>query len=80
MESRKGVPHVRYNDWVPINSEYLKVVYDDLVTQAGVHVLFFTTMAAVEMKQDGVVDAIIVANKAGLTACKANPNYRQESI
>ena len=71
MESRKGVPHVRYNDWVPINSEYLKVVYDDLVTQAGVHVLFFTTMAAVEMKQDGVVDAIIVANKAGLTACKA---------
>lgn len=34
MESRKGVPHVRYNDWVPINSEYLKVVYDDLVTQA----------------------------------------------
>lgn len=28
-------------------------------------------MAAVEMKQEGVVDAIVVANKAGLTAYKA---------
>lgn len=71
QESKKGVPHIRYNDWVPINGEYLKVVYDDLVTSQGVSVLFFTTMAAVEMKQNGVVDAIIVANKAGLSAYKA---------
>ena len=71
QESKKGVPHSKGDDWVPINTEYLKVVYDDLVTSEGVSVLFFTTMAAVEMKQDGVVDAIIVANKAGLTAYKA---------
>ncbi|NDV60748.1 FAD-dependent oxidoreductase [Bacteroides sp. 519] len=71
LESKKGVPHVRSNDWVPINSEYLKVVYDDLVMSEGVSVLFFTTMAAVEMKQEGIVDAIIVGNKAGLTAYKA---------
>ena len=70
-ESKKGVPHVRGNDWVPINTEYLKVVYDDLVTSEGVSVLFFTTMAAIEMKQKGMVDAIIVGNKAGLTAYKA---------
>jgi len=70
-ESKKGVPHVKGDDWVPINSEHLKVVYDDLVTSAGVSVLFFSTMAAVEMKQKGVVDAIVVANKAGLTAYKA---------
>lgn len=71
LESKKGVPHVRSNDWVPINSEYLKVVYDDLVMSEGVSVLFFSTMAAVEMKQEGIVDAIIVGNKAGLTAYKA---------
>ncbi len=72
QESKKGVPHVKGDDWVPINSEHLKVVYDDLVSSEGVSVLFFSTMAAVEMKQKGVVDAIIVANKAGLTAYKAN--------
>ena len=56
---------------MPINGEYLKVVYDDLVTSEGVSVLFFTTMAAVEMKRKGVVDAIVVANKAGLSTYKA---------
>lgn len=71
-ESKKGVPHVHYDNWVPINGEYLKVVYDDLVTDAGVSVLFFSTMAAVEMKHKGVVDAIVVANKAGLSAYKAS--------
>ena len=70
-ESKKGVPHIHYDNWVPINSEYLKVVYDDLVTSTGVSALLFSTMAAVEMKQKGVVDAIIVANKAGLSAYKA---------
>ena len=71
LESKKGVPHINDNDWVPINAEYLKTVYDDLVTSFGVSVLFFSNMAAVEMKGNGVVDAIIVANKAGLTAYKA---------
>ena len=70
-ESKKGVPHVRYDDWVPINGEYLKVVYDDLVVSAGVSVLFFSSMEAVEMKRNGEVDAIVVANKAGLSAYKA---------
>jgi len=72
LESKKGVPHVNGDDWVPINTEYLKVVYDDLVTSEGVSVLFFSTVAAVEMKHKDMVDAIIVANKAGLTAYKAN--------
>ena len=71
MEARKGVPHVHGNDWVPINTEYLKVVYDDLVMSQGVSVLFFSSMAAVEMSGKGTVDAVIVANKAGLTAYKA---------
>lgn len=71
LESKKGVPHVKYNDWVPINCEYLKRVYDDLATEFGVSVLFFSTMAAVEMKDRNSVDCVIVANKAGLTAYKA---------
>lgn len=41
------------------------------MTSTGVSALLFSTMAAVEMKQKGVVDAIIVANKAGLSAYKA---------
>ena len=71
MEAKKGVPHARGYDWIPINTEYLKVVYDDLVMSQGVSVLFFSNMAAVEMKNKETVDAIIVANKAGLTAYKA---------
>lgn len=73
MESKKGTPHVpdsSYN-WQPINTEHLKRVYDDMVLGAGVSVLFFTQLSAVEMKNDDVVDAIIVSNKAGLTALKA---------
>ena len=71
LEAKKGVPHARGNDWIPINTEYLKVVYDDLVVSQGVSVLFFSNMAAVEMRNEATVDAIIVANKAGLTAYKA---------
>jgi len=70
-ESKKGVPYMESDNWVPINAEYLKIVYDDFVTSAGVSVLFFTTMAAVEMKKEGVVDSIVVANKRGLSAYKA---------
>ncbi len=51
MEAKKRVPHARGYDWVPINTEYLKVVYDDLVMSQGVSVLFFSNMAAVEMKK-----------------------------
>ena len=71
LESKKGVPHAKSNDWVPINAEYLKIVYDNLVKSAGVSVLLFSTVAAVEMKNKGEIDAIIVANKAGLTAYRA---------
>lgn len=72
-EAKKGVPHVHANNnnWVPINPEHLKIVYDDAVSDAGVSVLFFSNLAAVEMLKDDTVDAIIVSNKAGLTAYKA---------
>jgi len=73
LESKKGTPHVPASsyDWQPINTEQLKRVYDDMVVNAGVTILFFTQLCAVEMKNDETVDAVIVSNKAGLSAYKA---------
>ncbi|GHT25196.1 pyridine nucleotide-disulfide oxidoreductase [Bacteroidia bacterium] len=72
-ESKKGVPHERANklDWVAINPEHLMSVYDKFVTESGAKVLFFSRLASVEMSANDTIDALIVANKAGLTAFKA---------
>jgi len=73
-EAKKGVPHVPENqlNWVPIHTEYLKIVYDKLVAEHGVKVLFFSRLAAVEMNTGKTtVKSITIANKAGLTAYKA---------
>jgi hypothetical protein len=74
LESKKGVPHVPANrlDWVPIHTEYLKIVYDRLMKEYGVKVLFFSRLATVEMGSAGIIDAITIANKAGLNAYKAS--------
>lgn len=72
--AKKGVPHepAKKLDWVSINPEQLMTVYDDMVIgSGGAKVLFFSRLAKVEMKSDDTIDAIIVANKAGLTAFKA---------
>jgi hypothetical protein len=71
-ESKKGTAHVRPEslDWVPIDPEHLKGVYDALVTESGAHILFNTVLSAVEAKE-GNIDALIVTNKSGLTALKA---------
>lgn len=72
-ESKKGVPHFPENNhqWQPINTEQLKRVYDTMVEEAGVEVLFFSMMCGVEMKNDSTVDHIIVSNKKGLSNYKA---------
>ncbi len=72
-ESKKGVPHENKNklDWVHINPEYLMTIYDKMVSESGAQVLFFSRLAAVEMSANDTVDAVIVANKNGLTAFKA---------
>ena len=66
-------PHVKPDalDWVPIDAELLKRVYDDLVTQSGAQILFHTVLSAVETDEDGTVQTIIVSNKRGLTAMRA---------
>jgi flavin-dependent dehydrogenase len=72
-ESKKGVPHEKPEklDWVHINPEHLVTVYDRMVTESGTRVLFFSRLAAVEMSAGDTVDALVVANKAGLTAFRA---------
>jgi len=68
-----GMPHVPegHYDWTPIDAEQLKRIYDDLVTEHGATVLFNSFLAAVESEDSGSVDALIVLNKAGLTAYRA---------
>lgn len=72
-EAKKGVPHEPADkfDWVTINPEYLIGVYDRMVASSGADILFFSRVAAVEMGGNDTVDAVIVANKAGLTAYRA---------
>ena len=70
--SKSGVAHLGEKDWdwVPIDPERLKGVYDDLVTGSGATVLFHTFLASVERDSDGV-SSLLVANKNGLSALRA---------
>ncbi|HLL88413.1 MAG TPA: FAD-dependent oxidoreductase [Tepidisphaeraceae bacterium] len=72
-EAKKDLAHVppEREDWVPIDAERLKVVYDDLVTGAGAAVLFHTVVARVQTDGNGTVTHLLAANKAGLTALSA---------
>ncbi|MFG0249617.1 MAG: FAD-dependent oxidoreductase [Phycisphaeraceae bacterium JB051] len=68
-----GEAHVaedHYN-WTPIDAELLKRIYDDLVTEVGASVLFHTSLSAVDTDDAGNVTALILSNKAGLTAYRA---------
>ena len=57
-------------DWVVIDSEGLKVILDDMLTDAGVEILFNTVLADVDMKGNRIA-AIITANKSGMCAYRA---------
>lgn len=71
--SKKGSAHIGAADldWVPIDAEKLKRVYDDLISEAGVHVLFQTFLAGVETDGHGRVTTLIASNKKGLSALRA---------
>ncbi|AIQ63019.1 tat (twin-arginine translocation) pathway signal sequence [Paenibacillus stellifer] len=70
---KSRMPHVKPDamDWVPIEPEKLKVVYDELVTEAGADVLFLTSLADVETDEQGNITVIVVLNKGGLQAYRA---------
>ena len=57
-------------DWVPIDPEGLKRIYDNLMQEYGVTVLFNTFLCDVDA-ENGEVHAIVTANKAGFTAYSA---------
>ncbi len=71
--AKEGMAHVAADalDWVPIDPERLKRVYDDLVGGFGVKVLFHTMLSAVRTDGNGRVEHLITTNKAGLHAWKA---------
>ncbi len=72
-EAKKGVPFVdRFTwDWVPINPEWLMYVYDRMVTDAKVQVLFFSRVCDVKKSADDTIEAVVVANQRGLSTLKA---------
>jgi len=71
-EMKAGMPHIARDalDWVPIDPELLKLIYDRRVTEAGARVLFLTHFvdAVVRPAAEGraVVESVIVHNKSGL--------------
>lgn len=67
------MPHVREDamDWVPIEPEKLKRVYDDLVTESGAHILFLTALADVDRDDHGNINTLLLLNKGGLQAFRA---------
>jgi hypothetical protein len=72
--AKEGIAHVKPAalDWVPINAEILKRVYDTLVTESGATVRFQTQICSVEKSEDDQgIATLLVANKAGLTALRA---------
>lgn len=69
---KRGTPHMKAeSQGGEIDPELLKRIYDEMVTSAGTKVLFNTQLAGVEMTEPGDVAALLLCNKAGLTACRA---------
>ena len=71
-EGKRRMPFLDQSqlDWVPVNAEILKVIYDELCEEFGVDVLFGTVLSDVEAA-NGRVNTLLVTNKAGLTAFRA---------
>lgn len=70
--ARQGMKHLAKDhlDWTPIDAERLKRVYDELVSEVGVEVLFHTQLAQVDAVE-GTVRAAVLCNKSGLSAVTA---------
>lgn len=53
------------------NDEFLKIVLNDMLLDAGVDIIFHTMLVGA-MQEDGIVKSIQVANKAGLMTLEAD--------
>ncbi len=67
-EMKRGMPHLPpdHLDWVPIDPERLKLVYDRKLAAAGTDVLFLTHFVDGLRDADGRVTDVILHNKSGL--------------
>lgn len=74
QRAKAGLPHIPQEaiDWVAINPEHLKRVYDQLMEEFGVTVLFQSMIVDAYRSESGRLDAAVVANKAGLTVFQAS--------
>ena len=57
-------------DYCTIDAEWMKIFLDGMTAEAGVEVLFFSTVCAAE-RDGGRVTGVTVSNKAGLTEYRA---------
>ena len=58
------------NGWLPIHAEQLKWIYEDLLTQAGVELLYYARLAAVRT-ENGTIRETVYAAPSGLFAVRA---------
>ncbi|MDR2750436.1 MAG: FAD-dependent oxidoreductase [Clostridiales bacterium] len=71
-KSKSFVAHASEDslDWVSIDPEALKRIYDDLTVEAGVDVMFGSTVSDVSLSGE-TLDYVLVSSKLGLSAFKA---------
>ncbi|MFD2876893.1 FAD-dependent oxidoreductase [Paenibacillus rhizoplanae] len=59
-------------DWVPIDPEVLKRVYDEAVAESGAEVLLHTIASQTVMDGDGGrIDGVVIVNKSGRSLIRA---------
>ncbi len=78
-EMKRGMPHIppEMIDWVPIDPERLKVIYEQRVTATGVEILYLTHFLDVVLEdksgddERAVIDSIVIHNKSGIQRIEA---------
>ncbi len=67
-EMKGGMPHIapEMYDWVPIDAELLKVIYERRVLEAGAELLLLTHFVDAVTDSAGVLSGAVVHNKSGL--------------
>ncbi len=73
-EMKAGMPHIAKDsyDWVPIDPEALKVIYERRVTELGVRILFLTHFIDAVAGGERQVSSVIIHNKSGLQRIEAS--------
>jgi ribulose 1,5-bisphosphate synthetase/thiazole synthase len=72
-EMKAGMPQVSRDshDWVPIDAERLKLIYERRATEAGAQIIFLTHFVDATSAADATVASVIVHNKSGLERIEA---------